>query len=145
MPRPKKPNHLKVVRGTDQPCRMKADEVEFDPVAEVPEPPEWLTAHAQNYWRRVAKVLTANKVLTEGDLEAMAVMCVLFGKIRQMSEAGVDMSASLINALRAYQGEFGLTPASRAKITKGDADKENPFAKHGRKAPQKGKRQKAKA
>lgn len=126
----KVPNHLKVVRGTDQPVRMQALEIEFEPLAEAPVAPDWLDILAKKYWDRIVPVLMAKKVLSEADLEALSVLCALYGKVRQAYTAGVDLSASLITQLRLYQTEFGLTPVSRSKITKSGEDaKDNPFKK----------------
>lgn len=136
MPNRKVPNHLKVVRGTDQPSRMQVLEVEFEPLEQAPEAPQWLDHLAREYWVRIVPVLMAKKVLSEADLEALTVLCALYGKVRQAYSAGVELSASIITQLRLYQTEFGLTPVSRSKIAKsGDDGKANRFGKNGQQPP----------
>jgi len=126
----KVPNHLKVVRGTDQPSRMQVLEVEFEPLEQAPGAPEWLDILAKKYWDRIVPVLMAKKVLSDADIEALAILCALYGKVRQAYSAGVELSASIITQLRLYQTEFGLTPVSRSKITKsGEDGKPNKFKK----------------
>lgn len=119
-------------RGTDQPARSREPEIEFEQLTEAPQAPDWLPVHAKSYFQRIVPLLMAKRVLTQVDEEALHIMCMAYGKIRQAAEAGADLNASLLAQLRLYQTEFGLTPASRAKITKGpDGGKGNAFGKNG--------------
>ena len=67
MANPRKPTSLKVVAGTDRPCRRpESAPVEIPALDHIPDPPDWLpNAHAVNEWQRLAPILTANKLLTE--------------------------------------------------------------------------------
>lgn len=73
MPGPgKKPASLKVVAGTDRKDRTAIIVVELPLIKEVPPAPDWLpNAHAVKEWDRLAKILTANKLLAEGGLSAL--------------------------------------------------------------------------
>lgn len=134
MSRKKTPDNVKALRGTDQPCRLSGDFVDFETLDDVPPAPQWLDIRAKNYWDRIAPILITKKVLSVADLEALETMCVLYGRVRQMAEASVDINSSLVTQLRLYQAEFGLTPVSRTKVTAGgDKPKANPFANNGKK------------
>jgi phage terminase small subunit len=134
MPRRKVPDNVKELRGTKQPCRSTGDGwVEFEELTEAPDPPQYLEIEARQYWERIVPIMLAKKVLTIADLEAVEVMCVLYGKVRKMATAGVDISSALVTQLRLYQTEFGLTPHSRNRVAAGDATpKGNKFAGNGR-------------
>lgn len=134
MPRRPVGDNVKELRGTNQPCRSQGDVVEFDALENLPEAPQYLDVRAKSYWQRIVPILFEKRVLTIADLEGLEVLCVLYGKVRQMAEAGVDISASCVTQLRLYQVEFGLTPASRSKLKAGeDGGKGNKFAGNGKK------------
>ena len=129
-------NHLKLVRGTARPSRISPSEVQFAPVATEIPAPEWLNVHARRYWRDLVPKLQARRVLTEVDLEGLAVGCSAYGKIVQMAIAGESVNAALLNCYRAFLVEFGLTPASRGRIIQAsDAKKDNPFTQNRRETP----------
>ena len=110
---------------------MNDEEVSFDPMDEVPECPGYINVHGRQYWDRIVPVLQSKRVLTEADLESLEIMVLLYGKVRQAAQAGVELNASTITQLRLYQGEFGLTPVSRTRIKQsGDGVKENRFKKN---------------
>ena len=134
MPRKKDPDNVKQMRGTARPSRLHGEWVEFEAVEDAPEPPQYLPVQAANYWRRLVPILLSKRVLSIADLESLEVLCVLYGRVRQMTEAGIDIQASLVTQLRLYQSEFGLTPVSRQKVgSGGEKPKGNAFANNGRK------------
>src|SRR3954463_4868623 len=53
--RKRKPDHLKVVAGTDQPCRMNPNAPA--PSKALPEPPEWLSERAAEWFRKIVGTL----------------------------------------------------------------------------------------
>lgn len=135
MPRKKDPDNVKQLRATERPDRMNPDAVDFESVEQKPDAPSYLDVRAKGYWDRIVPILISKRVLSVADLEALEVMCSLYGKVRQMVEAGVDISSALVTQLRLYQAEFGLTPVSRTKIAQGsDKPKNNPFANNGSKS-----------
>lgn len=118
MANPRKPTSLKVVAGTDQPCR-RPDTPPLDlPLTDgVPEPPDWLpNAHAIKEWRRLTPILHANKLLTEAGLSALGQLCALHGKVVQLYAAGEAPVASMVAQLRALMNDFGLTPVAQGKV-----------------------------
>jgi phage terminase small subunit len=133
MSNPKKPNRFKVIAGTDQPCRMNPDEIEYDPLEGDIETPDWLGIDGQKYWERIVPILQKKKTLTEADLEALEVTCMLYDEVKRHGKVRMIPKGNIISQLRMYQCQFGLTPVSRASV-KGDAGekKQNPFEKNGR-------------
>lgn len=124
---------MKVVRGTDQPCRRHGEDLEYDPVEGDFPPPDWLNADAQNYWRRIVPILQKNRLLTEADLEALEIMCLLYGEVKKIGKAGMEPKGSTVTQLRLYQAAFGVTPISRIGIKPAGKERENPFSRNGSK------------
>lgn len=125
MANPKKPRSLKVVAGTDQPCRRDEATVELPLATDVPPPPDWLpNAHAINEWKRLAPILHANKLLTEAGLSALGQLCALHGNTVQLYAAGLAPVASMVAQLRGLMNDFGLTPVAQGKVRpSGDTSK----------------------
>lgn len=132
MPRRKQSNNVKSLHGEDRPSRLTTAQVDFPALEDAPAP-DFLEIEAKQYWDRIVPILRRKKVLSIADLEGLAVLCAMYGRVRKMLAAGVDISAATVTQLRLYQTEFGLTPASRNKIAGGDEEAvTNPFATHGR-------------
>jgi hypothetical protein len=108
--RPRKPKHLKLISGTDQPCRRKPDEDVGAPVLEdVPQPPDWLpNAHATREFKRLAPIAMRLGRLTEANVSAFALLCSVHGKIVQLLNAGEMPTGFLFSQYRAFASDFGL-------------------------------------
>ena len=121
MANPRKPTSLKVVAGTDRPCRRpESAPVEMPALDHIPDPPDWLpNAHAVKEWQRLAPILTANKLLTEAGLSALGQLCALHGKVVQLYAAGEALVASMVAQLRGLMNDFGLTPVAQGKVKAG--------------------------
>ena len=121
MANPRKPTSLKVVAGTDRPCRRpESAPVEIPALDHIPDPPDWLpNAHAVKEWQRLAPILTANKLLTEAGLSALGQLCALHGKVVQLYAAGEAPVASMVAQLRGLMIAFGLTPVAQGKVKAG--------------------------
>jgi phage terminase small subunit len=135
MPGPgKKPAALKVVAGTQRKDRQTAGGVDLPVLSVVPPAPDWLpNSHAVKEWDRLAKILTANKLLTEGGLSALGMLCALHGKIVQLYAAGEAPTASMAGTLQSMINDFGLTPVAQGKVKpSGEKDKGNKFANNGK-------------
>lgn len=134
MPRRKETDNVRKLRGTDRPCRAIGENVEYESLTEMPEPFDWMNNHAVTHWYEVGNLLISKKVITEADLPSFADLCMLQAKIIQASIGGVDLPVSVFAQVRQYQAEFGMTPASRAKIKVGDnGSTGNQFARNGKK------------
>lgn len=135
MPGPgKKPNSLKVIGGTDRPDRAPVSHVELPLVAEMPDPPDWLpNSHAKKEWKRLAPILIANKLLTEGGLSAFGMLCSLHGKLVQLWSAGESPTGHMVAQYRNMINDFGLTPVAQGKVKSvGKETEGNPFARNGK-------------
>jgi phage terminase small subunit len=133
MSNPRKPRALKIVAGTDQPCRRAPDAVELPLVDRVPAPPDWLpNAHAAREWLRLAEILHANRLLTEASLTTLAHLCAMHGRIVQKYTAGEMPNAALSSVYRALANDFGLSPVAQGKISSnvGGRPRGNRFANH---------------
>ena len=121
MANPRKPTSLKVVAGTDRPCRRpESAPVEIPALDHIPDPPDWLpNAHAVKEWQRLVPILTANKLLTEAGLSALGQLCALHGKVVQLYAAGEAPVASMVAQLRGLMNDFGLTPVAQGKVKAG--------------------------
>jgi len=131
MPGPgKKPSHLKAVAGTTRKDRAPASPLPEIPAIEcIPSAPDWLlNAHAINEWKRLAAILTANKLLTEGGLSALGMLCNLHGEIVRQTSVGMMPPAHLFAQYRAMVNDFGLTPVAQGKV-KPSGETEKPASK----------------
>lgn len=80
MARPRKPTHLKVVAGTDQPCRTNKKEPK--PKRERPSPPSHLSDKAKTAWGEASVILDRMGVLTEADGVALEGLCEALADLR---------------------------------------------------------------
>jgi len=133
MARPNKPTVLKVLSGTNQPCR-DVDGLEFEPLAKFPKAPTVLpNSHATKEWNRLGPILFKNGLLTDASLGPFIVLCTTYGLIIQQSSAGVGVQAALLTQYLSFVREFGLTPAAAGKVkAPGPGKKANPFANNGK-------------
>lgn len=89
--RPRKPDHLKIVAGTAQPCRM-------NPAAPKPErkriiPPDHLTRYGKEGWEAAVSIAHSMGVLTVADTLAMESLAEAIADIRA---ARASLAAPLI-------------------------------------------------
>lgn len=137
MPGPgKKPGNLKVVSGTERKDRALAPSVDMPVISNVPSAPDWLpNAHAVKEWDRLAPILVANRLLTEGGVGPLGNLCALHGKMVQLWAAGEAPVASMIAGYRNLINDFGLTPVAQGKVRPmGEEPQKNKFAGNGRRS-----------
>lgn len=137
MPGPgKTPAQLKAIQGTERADRAAELGVQLPPLPEAPAAPDWLpNAHAVKEWDRLAPLLVANKLLTEGGLSALGNLCALHGKLVQLWAAGESPTANMIGQYRGYVNDFGLTPVAQGKVKPAAAGESgNRFATNGKRA-----------
>lgn len=125
------PANLKLIAGTSRPDREIADPVNVEPLTRVPPVPTWLNNYlAVEEWRRITPILVRYKLMTEGDIPAVATMCDLYATYICNSLEGRKSDASMIAQLRSLWTDFGMTPLARSKIRNPDTQK-NPKSKFG--------------
>lgn len=129
-----KPSEQKKLEGTYRADRAARNEPK--PRVMIPTCPEWLTAEARKEYKRVAKILVETRVLTEADRTALAAYAHEFAAWREAENKATTLGAVIfsektgapyLNPWRniasnhfknmvKLMAEFGLTPASRARI-----------------------------
>ena len=134
------PSALRIARGTHL---ERLNQHEPQPPADNVVPPSWLEGDALAKWHELAPQLTALRVMTNLDVDALARYCITFAEWRKhlsfcqkggdvlvlkddtgrVKFASVSPSATLVNKyatqlLRIGQ-EFGMTPSSRSQIVAG--------------------------
>lgn len=147
--RPPKPTALKKLGGTLQPSRTNP----LEPIPDVALgiPPNWLSATAKEYWNEIGGLLLQMKLISYGDTAALMLLtdvlaewCLVRkiikkkGRVYQvLTEGGmtykarpeVAMEADLWRRAHRMLVEFGLTPASRSKVSAlGVAEEKDPLA-----------------
>ncbi len=124
---------LKVIAGTARPDREAPDAPQFEQVTQFPEPPQHLNPDGAAMWRELGPQLVAARVLQTVDLYALEQLCYAWQRFRAKAKAGMDMTAAEDTALKALFSEFGMTNASRRRVTAGpEALKSNKFAANGK-------------
>lgn len=113
-----------------------------EPEVEVKEPPcpGWLPKEAKAEWKRIVPILLNLKVLTEADQAALQNYCLAHsqivelqriiskegytyedrGIVKKRPEVGILQNAQKI--VKTFLVEFGLSPASRARLGAGAAE-----------------------
>ena len=127
------PRNLRIVKGTDRPDRTNDKE----PVVEVaiPDPPDYLIDDEIDVFTLTAAKLARMRVMTEADVDALAIYAVNFTRwreaIQRVREMGMIVKSPknypiqnpfLAIANKAQKTcldiltEFGLTPSSRTRV-----------------------------
>ena len=132
--RPKKPTAALKLAGTFRKDRRNNDEPM--PSVVIPDMPKFLKGEARKEWNRIAPLLAKRKCLTEWDRSMLAMYCQEWGKyVRLNKEFDSDVgmvnmmreSTTLLKNIKTLAVEFGLSPSSRAGLSMGKADTNNPF------------------
>lgn len=147
--RKRKPDHLKIVSGTAQPCRMNEDAPKgLDGALQAP---EWLSKRAAELFDQIAAIIGEMKISSASDVAMLAMLASRLEEIEICTAAIEDLGRTYTTestsgatmhrsrpevgqrneALRHAQSllvEFGLSPAARSKVSVSKADDENPFA-----------------
>ena len=135
---PPEPTRLKLLKGN--PGKRPVNTQEPTPRPEAPRCPAWLSAEAKAAWRRVVPELRQMGVLAFVDGDALSAYCQTYarwkaaeeylakhgevyplrdeqGRVRCMQQfPQVAIARHLLQMLRSYQQEFGMTPAARSRV-----------------------------
>lgn len=148
---PPKPTALRILNGN----AAKRPLNDREPRAPTGDPrcPSWLSKEAKQAWRRLVPLLSAMKVLTLADVDALTAYCQTYarwraaeaflqqhgevyplrdeqGKVRCMQQfPQVSIARNLLLVLKTYQQEFGLTPASRSRLVIAAEDEDDAAAR----------------
>lgn len=143
------PDHLKIIKGTARPDRMNTNA----PASNIgtPEPPVWLSERASELFMQHVVILQGMGIASPDDQTALALLASRIEEIEictaVIEDAGRTYSTTATSgdklvrarpevamrneAMRHAQSllsEFGLTPATRSKVSAGKPQEENPFA-----------------
>ena len=146
----RKPVKLKILHGTDQPCRRKTEaKVNDDLPLRVP-PPEYLNPSGRKKWNELVRLLRKKGILEKTDLGSLEACCAAYdemvecqlaikkyGGIVEYTDGKTSQQVPLLSArnramevYKKFMSEFGLSPASRAKLgLGGEEPKESEFEK----------------
>lgn len=147
--RKRKPDHLKIVSGTAQPCRMNPSAPTANPG--LPTPPAWLSERACELFNQVAATLDTMGIASPDHVHALAMLASRLEEIEITTAVIEDLGRTYTTttqsgdqmfrtrpevgqrneALRHAQSllaEFGLTPAALGKVSAPGKRDENPFA-----------------
>jgi len=134
MPMPRKPTALKILQGNPSQHALNKNE----PVYETAnlEPPSFLYGVGLEEWNDKAPLLAAKGVLTQADRAALSNYCVAYQELVEMTEkikadgyfdttsngnviqhAAVSIRHQAMDKVNKFLTEFGMTPASRTKIS----------------------------
>lgn len=135
MPGPKKkPTALSIIQGN--PGKRSLNKNEPKPKAGAPRCPVSLSDDAKKHWRTIVKQLAAAKIMTKLDSDALALYCEAYARWndanQHLQKFGIvvkspqgwpiqspylSISNRAFDQMKSMLGEFGMTPASRTKIT----------------------------
>ena len=131
-----KPTALKVLKGN--PGKRPLNDREPVPPKATLKCPAWLLPEAKKEWKRLAPALEAMGVLTMADLTAFEGYCQAYARWKE-AEAFITQHGSIfqtpsgyvqqvqqvsiaqqnLKIMQSFCSEFGLTPATRARIIAG--------------------------
>jgi hypothetical protein len=101
---------LKLLRGTLAriPQGTSATDA-LSPINAVPSPPGWLTnVDAAREWNRLASVLTANRLLHEGNIRLLAQLCAVHGRLVKIWSSEGSANAALVMTYRMLSNSPGM-------------------------------------
>ena len=133
----RKPTELKILHGTDQPCRRKASSPPAgDNLPKRIPPPEYLNPPGRKKWNELVRLLREQGILEKTDLGSLEACCVAYDEMvacqLAINEKGgivaytngkssqqvplISVKNKAMDNYKKYMTEFGLSPASRAKL-----------------------------
>ena len=122
MGRPRTPTNVLILKGAfkKDPQRKRVDPKTNGPIGFAP---RHLSAAEKKIWRELIKIMPVG-IVTCAERIALEEMCYLIHEMRTELEYMTDGRRSL---LRSYLGQFGMTPADRAKINVPPPAPKNPY------------------
>lgn len=139
------PDHLKVVKGTDQPCRMNSNPP--DASKEAPETPVNLTDAESEKFEQLCAIVAGMGILSASDVHMLMLTAVRLAEIDRCQAVIQDEGETYVTPSGQYKPhplvaqknqamrhahvllvEFGLSPSARSRVTAGTKEDENPFA-----------------
>lgn len=137
--RPRKPNALKELSGTNQPSRMR-DEADFGTITKIPPPPRYMNKYGKKLYKTTTARLNAISLLNDVNLPIVVAYANEMGKYWEaeeiLNESGrldiakdgegniikvarlpLDkMASEYLSNAKTFAVELGITPASSSKV-----------------------------
>lgn len=148
--RPPKPTRIKELQGNPGKRPLNHDEAKF--AHEMPKCPTHVKREARREWKRVSEELYAAGLLESVDRAALAAYCMAYSRwvsatkelegkdLMLVTENGycypnplISIAKAASDEMRRYMADFGMTPASRSKVTANKPTEEDPFEAWARK------------
>lgn len=149
---PPKPTALRVVQGN--PSNRPLPKNEPKPKTAVPACPSHLKESAKKEWRRITKELKVLGLISHIDRAALAAYCQAWGRWVEAEEKVAETNDIIktkggniiqnpylsvanraLDQLTKIAAEFGMTPASRTRVSADTSNKNgNAFARNGKKS-----------
>ena len=143
--RKKIPTKLKLLKGTQRVDRLSLNEPMPD--TNIPTAPDFLSKDALIEWGRISYQLSKLGLLSDMDMAALALYCQAWGRIvkyekivaekgelYKTSNGNIQLSPAMWVVNKAYEqvykflSEFGMSPASRAKVSAKQETKKDEWA-----------------
>jgi len=137
------PTALKIVKGTDQPCRVNGNEP-TPKTDNIIMPPE-LSEMAKQHWQQICGQLQEAMIMTNIDVPALMLYCEAFATWRDATDKiqstgavvkGKDgypvrspylfVAQKAFDQMKSMLTEFGMTPSSRTRVSTAQGSSENP-------------------
>ena len=112
---PKTPSHLRLVRGN--PSKRPINKDEPKPPKGVPPTPKHFDKQGKYWFKRLGDQLAGIGVLTELDGKALEMLVDAYVESREARKE-----------VRGWLQEFGMTPASRSKVSVRKSEDDDPLA-----------------
>jgi P27 family predicted phage terminase small subunit len=141
-PRSNKPAAEKALRGNPGKRPINLFEPQPHAPSRVPSAPSWLDALARRHWQEVAPVLLASGVLTDADVDSLALYCSAYSRYRKVLKmvADIDFDSPIFTgwepkdiavvmsglpvrlekaeaSVRLIGSDLGLNPSSRSRLS----------------------------
>ena len=136
------PTAIKMLEGN--PGKRPLNTKEPKPAKKAPSCPKWLEPEAKKEWRRLAKQMEQIGILTEVDMAAFAGYCQAYARWKEAEEfitqhgsifqtpsgyvqqvPQVSIAQQNLKIMQSFCSDFGLTPATRARIIAGGSGTED--------------------
>jgi P27 family predicted phage terminase small subunit len=137
---------MKVLEGN--PGKRALNKNEPKPIARIPPCPKFLSKEAKREWRRISRELLDLGLLTVVDRAALAAYCQCWARWAEAEEKMGEEDFVMLNTtdkgykhvspwftvanaalkqMRGYLSEFGLSPASRSRVTVTKEEAQDPY------------------
>jgi P27 family predicted phage terminase small subunit len=143
------PTRIRILKGNPRQHALPKHEPKPKEIEKAPKAPSHLSELAVVEWKRVCGILSKVRVITEADLQALAIYCASYAqyveateKLREEGMTYIDnhgfpkinpyfnIARQILPEIIKLMMQFGLTPASRPKIiAESPKNEENEFLK----------------